>query len=186
MICKNCGANMGTDATECPYCGTTYSTAEGTQQMESKIAVTGQQMESLDIVNPLIGKEYSFSGNDLVIKGRWGVRFNISVGEDRLHFETVPAKKNLLPAVMLEDILAIEESFHMRTANILLGILGLLLGLSGGYWGFILPIFVFLCYRERKMKIYIRNGKVLTIYSDDKESVNQFIEDMKTITKIKK
>lgn len=73
----------------------------------------------------------------------------------------------------------------MRTANIVLAIFGLLLGFAGGYWGFVLPVFVLLCYRERKMKIHLRNGNVLTIYSGDKESTSEFINDMRTITKIK-
>lgn len=92
---------------------------------------------------------------------------------------------NKIPAVMLEDIMAIQESFHIRTANIVWAIIGLLLGLAGGYWGFIFPIFVLLFYRERKMKIHLRNGNVLTIYSDNQASTSEFVEDMKKITKIK-
>ncbi|MBQ3055389.1 MAG: hypothetical protein IJC88_04720 [Oscillospiraceae bacterium] len=170
MYCENCGAKLPENGSKCPFCETNTNVATE--------AVTQTQ-------NPFLGKEYNFSGNDLVIKGRWGVRYKVTVAEDRLHFETVPAKKNKLPVIILEDILAIEESFHMRTVNILLGIFGLVLGCAGGYWGFVLPVFVLLCYRERKLKIHVRNGKILTIYSDDKESVREFIEDLKKITNIK-
>lgn len=183
MFCKNCGANISSDVKECPYCGTA-NVPETKQQAETQAVV--QQAANPEMSNPLLGKEYSFSGNDLIIRGRWGIKYNVTVGEDRLNFETVPAKKNKLPAVMLEDIMAIQESFHMRTANILWAVFGLVVGLSGNLWGFIFPIFVLLCYRERKMKIHLRNGNSLTIYSSDKESANEFIEDMKKITKIKK
>ena len=183
MFCKNCGANIGSDATECPYCGTVN--VQEVQRQAANVVTPVQQTERYVSANPLLGKEYTFSGNDLVIKGRWGVKYNVTVGEDRLNFETVPAKMNKIPAVMLEDIMAIQESFHMRTANIVWAIIGLLLGLAGGYWGFIFPIFVLLFYRERKMKIHLRNGNVLTIYSDNQASTSEFVEDMKKITKIK-
>ena len=185
MFCKNCGANISSNVLECQYCGSA-NLQESNERIEEKVASPVSQRETPVTTNPLLGKEYSFSGNDLVIRGRYGVRFNVMIGEDRLNFETVPAKKNKLPAVMLEDIMAIQESFHMRKTNIILAILGLLLGFAGGYWGFILPILVLLFFRERKMKIHLRNGNSLTIYSGNKESINEFIEDMKKITKIKK
>lgn len=179
MNCKNCGANVPEKAIECPFCGSKIE-----NPIETNVCVVETQTQ-VQPKNELIGKEYSFSGNDLVIRGRWGVKYNISVGEDRLNIETVPARKNKIPAVKLDDIMAIQESFHMRTANILLGIFGLILGCCGGIWGFILPVFVLLCFRERKMKIHLRNGNVLTIYSGDKESTIEFVEDMRKITKIK-
>lgn len=182
MICKNCGATMGAEVTECPYCGTPNLPEQGEQQVQTQTA----EQAAAPAGNPLIGKEYRFSGNDLVIKGRWGVQFHISVGEDRLFLETTPARKNLIPAVMLEDILAIEDSFHLRTANIVLGVLGLLVGISASAWGFLIPILVLIFYRERKVTMHLRSGQKLTIYSGSKESVRQFIEDMKLITKIRK
>lgn len=178
MFCEKCGKQIPDASNFCCGCG---AKAEYTQA--DPFAVGAQAWSQPK--NELIGREYTFSGNDLVIRGRWGVKYNISVGEDRLNIETVPARKNKIPAVKLEDIMAVQESFHMRTANILLAIFGLILGFCGGIWGFILPIFVLLCFRERKMKIHLRNGKVLTIYSDDKESTVGFIEDMRKITKIK-
>lgn len=184
MFCKNCGANIGSDVTECPYCGT--ANVQEDKQQTANVGAPVQQTESHVSANPLLGKEYTFSGNDLVIKGRWGVKYNVTVGEDRLNFETVPAKKNKLPAVMLEDIMAIQESFHMRTINIVLAVLGLIFGIAGGgFWCFAITALVLLLYRERKMKIHLRNGNVLTIYSGDKESTSEFINDMRTITKIK-
>lgn len=80
--------------------------------------------------------------------------------------------------------MAISESFHMRNFNILLGILGIVLGFVGGLWGFLLPIAVVLLYRERKMKIHVRNGNIITIYSDTTAAFSEFIDDMKKITKI--
>lgn len=183
MLCKNCGANIGSDVTECPYCGTINMQEVKEQADNSTVPV--QQTESHVSKNPLLGKEYAFSGNDLVVRGRWGIKCYITVGEDRLNFETVPAKENRIPAVMLEDIMAIQESFHMRMANIVLAVLGLILGILGGFWWLLIPVLVLLFYRERKMKIHLRNGNVLTIYSADKESINEFIEDMKKITNIK-
>lgn len=183
MLCKNCGANIGSETSECPYCGTA-NTPEVNPQSATVVPV--QKAEIQESSNPLLGKEYAFSGNDLVIRGRWGVKFNVTVGEDRLNFETVPAKKNKLPAVMLEDIMAIQESFHMRTTNIVLAVLGLIFGIAGGgFWCFAITALVLLLYRERKMKIHLRNGNILTIYSSDKESTKEFIEDMRRITKIK-
>ncbi|KSV59072.1 hypothetical protein [Acetivibrio ethanolgignens] len=183
MLCKNCGANIGSETSECPYCGT-RNEQEPTQQAANVAPV--QKAEIQKSSNPLLGKEYAFSGNDLIIRGRWGVKYNVTVGEDRLNFETVPAKKNKLPAVMLEDIMAIQESFHMRTFNIVLATLGILCGLAGGgIWCWLIPVVVFLLYRERKMKIHLRNGNILTIYSDNKGSIIEFIDDMRKITKIK-
>ena len=182
MFCKNCGANIGSEATECPFCGTA-NVQEINEQTEN---VAVQQAGSQMLANPLLGKEYAFSGNDLVIRGRWGVKYTVTVGEDRLNFETIPAKKNKIPAVMLEDIMAIQESFHMRTTNIVLAVLGLICGFAGGgFWCFAIAAIVLLLYRERKMKIHLRNGNVVTIYSGNKESTKEFIEDMKKITKIK-
>lgn len=182
MFCKNCGANIGSDVKECPFCGTSNVPEVAQQVVNAPVPQTENQV----LTNPLLGKEYAFSGNDLVIKGRWGVKYNVTVGEDRLNFETVPAKKNKLPAVMLEDIMAIQESFHMRTTNIVLAVLGLICGLAGGgFWCWAIAAIVVLLYRERKMKIHLRNGNVLTIYSGDKESTKAFIEDMRKITKIK-
>lgn len=180
MRCANCGANFEEGANECPFCG---SPVNGELSFEQSIheGVNTEQM----MMNPLLDKEYEFSGNDLVVRGRWGVNVNVKVGEDRLYFETFPAKKNVLPAIMLEDIMAIEESFHMRTANIVIGVVGLLAGFCGIFWGFVFPALILLLYRERKIKIHLRNGNILTIYSSDKEIANQFVEDMKKITKIR-
>ena len=178
MNCKNCGANVPENAMECPFCSSKIEVA--TETNASPVGVQTQ----VQTQNELIGKEYSFSGNDLVIRGRWGVKHNVTVGEDRINIQTVPAKKNKIPAIMLDDIMAIQESFHMRTTNIVLAIFGLFLGFCGGFWGFLLPVFVLLCFRERKMKIHLRNGNVLTIYSDNKEATNEFINDMRKITKI--
>ncbi len=178
MNCKNCGANVPENAMECPFCSSKIEIPT-----ETNVSPVGEQTQ-VQAQNELMGKEYSFSGNDLVIRGRWGVKHNVTVGEDRINIQTVPAKKNKIPAIMLDDIMAIQESFHMRTANIFLAIFGLILGCCGGFWGFILPVFVLLCFRERKMKIHLRNGNVLTIYSDNKEATNEFIDDMRKITKI--
>jgi len=184
MFCKNCGANIGSDITECPYCGT--ANIPEVKQQTGNVVVPVQQTEGQVAANPLLGKEYAFSGNDLVVRGRWGIKYNVAVGEDRLNIETVPAKKNKLPAIMLEDIMAIKESFHMRTVNIVLAVLGILGGLGGGgFWCWLIPVVVILLYRERKMKIHLRNGNVLTIYSDNKENISEFINDMRKITKIK-
>ena len=180
MRCTNCGANFDDGANECPFCGSAVS-----KELSFEKPDNGKIIAQQTAMNPLLDKEYNFSGNDLLLRGRWGVNVNVKVGEDRLFFQTVPAKKNVLPAVMLEDIMAIEENFHMRTANILIGIFGLILGFSGGLWGFVLPVFVLLLYRERKIKIHLRNGNVLTIYSGDKEIATQFVDDMKKITKIR-
>ena len=180
MRCTNCGANFDDGVGECPFCGS-----------ENHKKLSFEQVPNVEIVqiqtamNPLLDTEYNFSGNDLVIKGRWGVSVNVKVGEDRLFFKTVPAKKNVLPAVMLEDIMAIEESAYIRSANIVIGVIGLLLGFAGGLWGFLLPILVLLLYRERKIRMHLRNGNILTIYSGDKELAVQFVEDMKKITKIR-
>lgn len=180
MRCTNCGANFDDKAEECPFCGSAIKRELSSGQTTNKeAAISPTEM------NPLLDKEYKFSGNDLVVRGRWGVNVNIKVGEDRLFFETVPAKKNVLPAVMLEDIMAIDESFHMRTANIVISIIGLLLGIAGAVWGFLFPVLVFFLYRERKIKIHLRNGYILTIYSSDKVLASQFVEDMKKITKIR-
>ncbi len=179
MNCKNCGANVPENAMECPFCSSKIEIP--TEATVSPVEVQTQVQPQ----NELMGKEYSFSGNDLVIRGRWGVKHNVTVGEDRLNIQTVPAKKNKIPAIMLEDIMAIQESFHMRTTNIVLAILGLVLGFAGGgFWCFAITAFVLLLYRERKMKIHLRNGNVLTIYSDNKEATNEFINDMRRITKI--
>lgn len=180
MKCANCGANFDDKANECPYCGTAVN-----RELSFKQSANPEVIANHTIMNPLLDKEYNFSGNDLVVRGRWGVKVNVKVGEDRLFFETVPAKKNVLPAVMLEDIMAVNESFYMRTANIIIGVVGFLLGIAGGYWGFLIPVLVLFLYRERKIKIYLRNGNVLAIYSDDKALASQFVEDMKKITKIK-
>ena len=179
MRCTSCGANFEDDAKECPFCGSSVNRELTFEHFTNQVLNTEQTF-----MNPLLDKEYKFSGNDLVVRGRWGVNVNVKVGEDRLYFETFPAKKNVLPAIMLEDIMAIEESFHMRTANIVIGAIGFFLGFFGG-WGFLIPIIVLLLYRERKIKIHIRNGNILTIYSSDKELASQFVEDMKKITKIK-
>lgn len=181
MNCKNCGANVPENAKECPFCGTKIDDA----LMANDTSIVEMKTDDLT-QNPILGKEYSFSGNDLVIRGRWGVKHNVTVGEDRLNIQTVPAKKNTIPAIMLEDIMAIQESFHMRTTNIVLAILGLVFGFAGGgFWCFAITALVLLLYRERKMQIHLRNGNVLTIYSDNKEDITQFISDMKLITKIK-
>lgn len=177
MNCKNCGANVPENEMECPFCGTAIDNpADSELSLGNKSKIRSN--------NPFVGKEYSFSGNDLIVRGRWGVRYKITVGEDRLQFETTPPKKNKVPVVMLDDILAIDESFHMRTFNIILGILGIVLGFVGGLWGFLLPIAVVLLYRERKMKIHVRNGNIITVYSDTTAAFSEFIDDMKKITKI--
>lgn len=180
MTCTNCGANFEDGAKECPFCGSAVNNELAFEQ-----PANGDVVAMQSAMNPLLDKEYNFSGNDLVIKGRWGVSVNVKVGTDRLYFQTVPAKKNVLPAIMLEDIMAMEESLHIRKGNIVLGVIGLLLGFCGGVWGFVLPIFVLLLYRERKIKIHLRNGNILTIYSGDKALAAQFVEDMKKITKIR-
>lgn len=179
MRCINCGASFEEGTKECPFCG---SHVHSEIPLESTVNGVNAEQTAL---NPLIDKEYDFSGNDLVVRGRWGVNVNVKVGEDRLYFETIPAKKNVLPAIMLEDIMAIENNFHMRTANIVIAVIGLILGFCGGVWFFLAPILVLLLYRERKIRIHIRNGNILTIYSSDKEIANQFVEDMKKITKIR-
>lgn len=179
MHCKDCGANVPENAMDCPFCGSKIEIP-----IETKVIPVGVQAQ-VQPQNELIGKEYSFSGNDLVIRGRWGVKHNVSVGEDRINIQTVPTRKNKIPAIMLEDIMAIQESFHMRTTNIVLAILGLVFGFAGGgFWCFAITAFVLLFYRERKMKFHLRNGNVLTIYSDNKEAINEFINDMRRITKI--
>ena len=179
MNCKNCGANVPENAVECPFCSSKIE-----KPAVYNVAPVEVQTQ-VQTKNELIGKEYSFSGNDLVIKGRWGVKHNVTVGEDRLNISTVPARKNKIPAIMLEDILAIQESFHMRTTNIVLAILGLIFGFAGGgFWCFAITALVLLLYRERKMIIHLRNGNFLTIYSEDEESTNEFINDMRKITKI--
>ena len=178
MNCKNCGANVPENVMECPFCSSKIEIP-----VETTVSPVGVQTQ-VQPQNELMGKEYSFSGNDLVIRGRWGVRHNVTVGEDRINIQTVPAKKNKIPAVMLDDIMAIQESFHMRTTNIVMAILGLILGCCGAIVCFIFPLFVLLFFRERKIKIHLRNGKVLTIYSDNKEDSNEFINDMRKITKI--
>lgn len=180
MRCVNCGANFDEGERECPFCGTPVK-KENTYEEKKNGSVEVRVTD----MNPLLDKEYTFSGNDILIRGRWGITVNVKVGDDRLYFETIPAKKNVLPAVMLEDIMAIENKFHMRMANIIIGIIGLVLGIAGGTWCFLLPILVILLYRERKIQIYLRNGNVLTIYEGSKANAELFIEDMKKITKIK-
>ena len=179
MNCKNCGANVPENAIECPFCSSIIENST-----ETNVSSIGEQTQ-VQNPNELMGKEYSFSGNDLVIRGRWSVKHNITVGKDRINIQTVPAKKNKIPAIMLEDIMAIQESFHMRTTNIVLAILGFVFGFAGGgIWCFAITAFVLLFYRERKMTMHLRNGNVLTIYSDNQEATNEFINDMRKITKI--
>ncbi len=179
MKCRNCGADFENGASKCPFCGTSADWDISFEKNDNIVDTATQTM------NPLLNKEYHFSGNDLAVKGRWGVSVNVTVGEDRLYIETIPAKKNVLPAIILEDIMAIKDEFHLRTANVVIGIIGLILGLLSTPWGFVFPVFVLLFYRERKIVMHLRNGNVLTIYSNDKVIVEQFIEDMKKITKIK-
>lgn len=181
MRCSNCGANIDDNMEECSFCGTVISREVPDVQPVKSENLTDTQKTA----NSLIGKEYDFSGNDLMIRGRWGVRVNVKVGDDRLYFETYPARKNVLPAIMLEDIMAIEEKFYMRTTNKVIAIIGGLLGCSGAFVFFLIPIFVLLLYRERQIKIHMRNGNILTIYSDDRALAEEFVEDMKKITKIK-
>lgn len=180
MKCTNCGANIGDGAGECPFCGSAIN-----RELSFNESDYSEVMTTQTAMNPLLDKEYNFSGNDLLLKGRWGVNVDVQVGEDRLYFQTFPAKKNVYPAIMLEDIMAIEERFHMRKANIAIGLFGLLLGFAGGTVGFLLPVLILLLYRERKIIIYLRNGNKMTIYSGDKALVNQFVEDMKSITMIR-
>lgn len=177
MNCKNCGASVSENARECPFCGSKIEKSTAV-----KTSSSGTPMQS----NPFVGKEYSFSGNDLLLKGRWSTRFKVSVGEDRLNFEASPKKYNTVPAIMLEDIIGIEESFHMRKFNIVMAVLGGIFGLLGEYECFLLPILAFLLYRERKIKIFARNGQIVTIYSENKGDIEAFVADMKKITNIKK
>ena len=176
MFCKNCGTNMGENANICPNCGTNNLTS-----------VTAQQNSNPMPANPLIGKEYDFSGNTFVIKDKLGVRCNVRVEEDRLHITKRPAKKKKdIPVVMLDDILAIKQKFHMRMINIIFSVACVISAFynEDRLWLLIFPVFVILLYRERKIEIYIRNGQVLTIYSDKKNKADEFVEDMSRITKI--
>lgn len=139
-------------------------------------------LETQKVGKLLLSKIYNFSGNELMVKGQWGVEENVRVTSDRLYLQTYKDGKCTLSTAMLEDIMLIEESFHMRIGNIVLGGIGLILGFIGSAMGFILPI-VSLMYCERKITIYLRNGNILTIYSRDEELATQFIEDMKKIKK---
>lgn len=176
MFCKNCGTNMGENANICPNCGTNNLTSVTAQKNSNSNPMPA---------NPLIGKEYDFSGNILIYRA--GVRCNVRVDEDRLYITKRPAKKkNDIPVVMLDDILAIKQKFHMRTINIIYSVLMVIAALNydEGFWLLIFPVLHILFYRERKIEIYIRNGQVLTIYSDKKNKADEFVEDMSRITKI--
>lgn len=178
MFCKNCGTNMGENANICPNCGTNNLTSVTAQQNSNSNPMPA---------NPLIGKEYDFSGNTFIYRDVLGERCNVRVEEDRLHITKRPAKKKKdIPVVMLDDILAIKQKFHMRKINIVFSILCVILALNydEGFWLLIFPVFLILLYRERKIEIYIRNGQVLTIYSDKKNKADEFVEDMSRITKI--
>lgn len=150
---------------------------------DNAAATTVSEESTQTITNPLLNKKYKFSGNDLVIKGRWGIKSTVKMGSDRLNIQTFPSRKNIYPVVMLEDIVSIEEGFYMRTANIVLAVIGLLMAiLSPAY--LIIPALVLLLYREQKINIHLRNGNILTIYSEKKSLTSEFISDIKTVCKI--
>ncbi len=191
MFCVNCGTELKEETKFCPNCGVNLVNGLDKQ----KIIPDKEEIKDLSILqsleeekNSLIGKKYSFiskRGTNITGIFTGKIVSEIEVGADRLKISIKPKKYNKVPAIMLEDITAIDITKS----------------LNWYYWFFVIfsviitvlyqspicliyaIIFIFLG-QQRKIRVAQRNGKDVIIYSRNKELAETFKEDMKNITKI--
>ena len=190
MFCVNCGIELKEETKVCPNCGTNFINGLN----EQKIVSAKKEIKDLSIIqsleekNSLIGKKYLFTskrGTNItgIVTGK--IISEIEVGEDRLKISIKPKKYNKVPAIMLEDITAIDITKSLNWYYWFLVIFSVIITVlyQSPICLIYAVIFAFLG-QQRKIRVAQRNGKDVIIYSRNKELAETFKEDMRSITKI--
>lgn len=188
MKCVNCGAEVEQNATSCSYCGMPVDQNENNQLTNLEVITEQDSNELVEqgSETSLIGKQYSFvSAKGTNLLGLFNSRiFNeVQIGEDRIGINTIPSRYNKVPAIMLEDITAIQINTKINFYYWIWIIISILCAM-GSPICLIFTVLFFIFGRHSKIKISQRNGKDVILYSHDKELAMQFKEDMKKLVNI--
>jgi hypothetical protein len=192
MKCKNCGAEIPNDATECPYCDAAIVVAkQPVQQVQNQAAVqppVQSQQEAQPVVEEsVVGKEYSFSsvrGTNLAGFINSKIVSNVKLGDDRAYINITPKRFNKAPAVMYDDIMGVDISSNINLYYIFLIILALFSIAAISFGGLILAAIVYFIGLQYKITISQRNGLKVVMYTESKVAANAFKEDIKKVSKI--
>ena len=198
MKCVKCGAEFQDDPIACRVCGTINSNREekGIVEFEEGIyssdPIVQYNYEYNDFkmgfpISTTVGKKYCFysarGANALnVINSR--IKTDIEVGTDRIYISIKPKRLNKVPAVFFQDITGIIILNRLNGFCWFWLILTTLMGFTA-YVFLICPILIFLFCRHNKITIYQRNGIKAVIYVKKRVEAEKFVEDLKSLLKIK-
>lgn len=187
MKCKNCGAEIPNNATECTFCDTPVSTTAQTSKNTDMQPQKQTIVEASKPINPLIGKEYTFSSS----RGAnpWGfihgkIFSEVKVGDDRLFINITPKRFNVAPAVLFEDITGINISAKIPLYYWIYIILSVIGGFIGQFYLFIFTVLFIFMGLNQKITISQRSGVNVVMYARSKAVAEEFKADMKKLTKI--
>lgn len=180
MKCRNCGAEIADGIKECPYCA---AQQEGAVQMPQ-----GTARPASISTNALAGKKYEFAssyGANMrgIINSR--IYSTVEVAEDRLWIKITPKRLNTVPAVIFEDITAIDISVKISLYYWICIIVSVIAAIPTQGATLLLAAFFVFVGRDRKITISQRNGKDVVMYSSGKKAAEAFKEDMKALTTIR-
>lgn len=192
MKCKNCGAEIPENVSECPYCDASVITVDSIEtdvdegavmQSPVKQSVQTPVLES----NSIIGKKYSFTstiGTNLTGLFNSRIISTVEVAEDRIFIDIKPKRFHNSPAVMFEDIMGIDTVTKINFYYWFLIIISLLGSFSGQIYLLIFTIIFVVCGRQSKITITQRNGINVVMYCSDVSLGEKFKDEMKQVAKI--
>lgn len=189
MVCKNCGGEIKGEQTVCPYCDAPVVNREDNVEESIVLDVEKNSLEPVNkevLQNGIIGKSYEFhSSRGANLRSLFDSRITskVEVSEDRLFISMKPKRLNVAPAVLFEDITAIEISAKIHLYYWPFIIITALVALTNPLFLILTALFIF-GGRDRKIRICQRNGKDVIMYAGTKAQAEQFKADMKTLTKI--
>lgn len=184
MKCKNCGAEIPDNVSECPYCDAVVMSviaSEKQPQVQQSDQVPVPESDSI------IGKKYSFTstvGTNLAGIFNSRITSNVEVAEDRIFVDIKPKRFNKCPAIMFEDITGIDTTTKINLYYWFWIIITIIGGLTGQVYLFIFTIIFVFCGMQSKITISQRNGVNVVMYCSDLASGRKFKEEMRQVAKI--
>jgi len=187
MKCKNCGAEIANNATECTFCDAPIDAPKVQQTKKVEVQVQPKTEVSVsETNNTLIGKEYVFtSSKGANLRGLLNSKIisTVKVSDDRLFIDITPKRLNVAPAILFKDITGITIQAKINFYYWFLIIVSAIGGFTAPWLFIFTAIFIF-AGLDRKITISQRNGVNVVMYAGSAAEATEFKEDMKKLTKI--
>ena len=178
MRCSNCGKEVTEGMLKCPYCSNTIS-AVFDEQGGNGIS------EENDVKKTLLGKRYTLSssiGANLIGIFNSKIISEVEVGEDRLYIDMKPKRFNKSPVIFYQDVTEIVVSLKINFYYLFFIVVTAVLGLTGAYYSLILTALFVWFGRDRKIKIYQRNGIDVVMYCQTLQEAQEFVNDLQQLS----